>query len=39
MFLTIKAKYYVIEPYYMDGTTPEQLVEHTIDILSEAELY
>jgi hypothetical protein len=24
-FLTIKAKYYVIEPYYMEGSTPDQL--------------
>ena len=23
--LTIKAKYYVIEPYYMEGSTPDQL--------------
>jgi hypothetical protein len=22
-FLIIKAKYYVIEPYYMEGTTPD----------------
>jgi len=21
----IKAKYYVVEPYYMEGSTPEQL--------------
>ena len=25
-FLTIKAKYNVIEPYYMEGTTPDWLV-------------
>jgi len=24
-FLTIKAKYNVIEPHYMEGTTPDQL--------------
>jgi hypothetical protein len=24
-FLIIKAKYYVIEPCYMEGTTPDQL--------------
>ena len=24
-FLTIKAKYYVVEPYYMEGSTPDQL--------------
>ena len=25
-FLIIKAKYHVIEPYYMEGTTPDGLV-------------
>jgi hypothetical protein len=24
-FLVIKAKYYVIEPHYMEGTTPDEL--------------
>ena len=25
-FLIIKAKYYVTEPYYMEGTTPDNLI-------------
>jgi hypothetical protein len=29
--LIIKAKYYVIEPYYMEGTTPDQLAQNVIE--------
>ena len=28
MLLIIKAKYDVIEPYYMEGSIPEQLAKH-----------
>ena len=27
-FLTIKAKYDVVEPYYMDDSTPEELSQY-----------
>jgi hypothetical protein len=30
-FLIIKAKYNVIEPYYMEGTTPDQLAQNVIE--------
>jgi hypothetical protein len=30
-FLTIKAKYNVIEPHYMEGTTPDQLPSYVAE--------
>jgi hypothetical protein len=30
-FPKIKAKYNVIEPHYMEGTTPDQLAEHVVE--------
>ena len=30
-FLMIKAKYYVVEPYYMEDSTPEQLPQNVDD--------
>jgi hypothetical protein len=31
MFLTTKAKYYVIEPYYMEGITPDQITLNVVE--------
>ena len=36
-FLIIKAKYYVIEPHYMEGTTPDQLPSYVAEPECECE--